>query len=201
MIGSLGYWRHFQYGFGRQPKARPAIHFEGSKASIDTLERLFAYLAKRTSPRAYYRTRTNEWRELNRHYFLGVLRYLLLSKDAATRAMVLPPDGLWFFREIRIEAEPEEIIAALKLKPRSGGRPQKYDYEAILLALLEHPETNDFDLNKRWPESRIMGLIHSRCDPSEDHANDIPVPEGTELRKFAKRTLAAIEKNRSQPKK
>jgi hypothetical protein len=43
-----------------------------------------------------------------------------------------------------------------------------------------------------------MALIRSVCDPSDGHDNDIPVPEETELRRFAKRILTAIEKNRSQ---
>ena len=46
-----------------------------------------------------------------------------------------------------------------------------------------------------------MELIHTLCDPSEEHDNDIPVPEETELRKFAKRIVTAIEKNRSESKK
>lgn len=200
MIGSLGYWRHFQYGFGRQQKARPAIRFEGSKATIDTLEKLFAYLAKWTSPRAYYRTRSGEKRYVNRHYFLGALRFLLLSEDAAARAMVMPPGGNWFFREIRIEADPEEVIAALKVKPRSGGRPQQYNHATIVLILLEHPAIRGIDPSRHGAESQVMALIRSLCEPSDEHHNDIAVPEDTELRKLAKRILAAIEKNRTQPK-
>jgi hypothetical protein len=200
MIGSLAYWRHLQYGFGRIRNPRPAIYGEGAKATIDTLEKLFAYLGRRTAPRAYYRTRTGEKCYLSRHLFSGALRGLLLSEDAAARAMVMPPAGLWFFREVKIEAEPEDIIAALKLKPRSGGRPQQYDYAAIALALLERPEMSAIDPAKHGAESRVMGLIHALCDPSDEHDNDIPVPEETELRKFAKRILTAIEKNRVRSK-
>lgn len=201
MVGSLGYWRYFQYGFGRKQKARPAIVVEGSKATIDALEKLFAHLAKRTSPRAYYRTRSGAQRYVNRQYFLGALRYLLLSDDAGARAMVMPPDGNWFFREIRIEADPEEIIAALKVKPRSGGRPQQYDHAAIVLTLLEHPAIGAIDPSKHGAESQVMALIRSLCEASDEHDNVIAVPEDTELRKLAKRFLAAIEKNRTPPKK
>ncbi len=200
VIGCLAWWRHCQYGFGALRTSRPAIYFEGSKATIDTLEKLFAYLARRTSPNAYYRTRNGVKHYLNRHHFAGALRALLLSEDAAARAMVMPPNGLWLFREIRIEAEPEEIIAALKVKPRSGGRPQQYDYAGIVLALLEHPDISGIDPAKHGAESRVMGLIRALCDPADEHDNAIPVPEETELRRFAKRILAAIEKNRVQTK-
>ena len=198
MIGSLGYWRHFQYGFAKVRTARPAIYSGGSRATIETVEKLFAYLARRTSPGAYYWTRRGEKRPIDRLIFSCALRGLLLSEDAAARVMVMPPGGLWLFREIRIEVEPEEIIAALKAKPRSGGRPPQYDHAAIVLALLEHPELDAIDPAKHGAESRVMALIHALCDPSDEHGNDIAVPEDTELRKIAKRILAAIEKNRVQ---
>ncbi len=57
MFGILFYRRYFQYGinFGRGPipKARPAIYGNANKETVETLERLFAYLAMRTSPRIY----------------------------------------------------------------------------------------------------------------------------------------------------
>jgi hypothetical protein len=199
-ICPLAYWRYLQYGFGPIRKARPAIYCGGSKATIETIEKLFVYLSLRTSPRAYYRDRDGKKHYVSRHYFCNALRGLLLSEDAAVRAMVLPPVGLWFFREIKIETEPEEVIAALKLKPRGGGRPPQYDYATILLALLEHPSTKDIDVTGHGAESRVMASIHSLCDPCDEHDNDIPVPEETELRKFAKRIVTSIEKNRSQSK-
>lgn len=200
-LGPLAYWRHLQYRFGQVRTARPAIYCGGSKATIDTIEKLFAYLALRTSPRAYYRDRDGKKRYVSRHHFYGALRGLLLSEDAAVWAMVLPPGGLWFFREIKIEAEPEDIIAALKMKPRSGGRPRQYDHAAIVLSVLEHPKMRSIEPGRHGSIAETMALIHSLCDPSDEHDNDIPVPEDTELRELAKRILAAVEKNRNQPKK
>jgi hypothetical protein len=200
-IGPLAYWRHLQYGFGPVRTTRSPIYCGGSKATIETIEKLFAYLALRTSPRAYYCDRDGKKCYVSRRYFCGALRGLLLSEDAAVRTMALPPGGLWFFREIRIEAEPEDIIAALKMKPRSGGRPRQYDHAAIILSVLEHPKMRSIEPERHGSIAETMALIHSLCDPSDEHDNDIPVPEDTELRDLAKRILAAVEKNRSQPKK
>ncbi|AJR24758.1 hypothetical protein TZ53_14520 [Sphingobium sp. YBL2] len=111
----------------------------------------------------------------------------------------MPPKGFWFSAQIFVEAEPEEIIRALKVRPQAGGRPKEYDYEAMLLTLIEHPSLCAIDPESSRVEAQIMKLIHARCDPSEDHCNNISVPEPTELRKFAKRIIAAIKNNRNPP--
>jgi len=41
------YWRHFQYGLGPIRAKRPALYAGGSKATTDTLEKLFDYLGRR----------------------------------------------------------------------------------------------------------------------------------------------------------
>lgn len=146
-----------------------------SDNTINAALRRMGYLALRTSPRAYYCDRDGKKCYVSRRYFCGALRGLLLSEDAAVRAMALPPGGLWFFREIRIEAEPEDIIAALKMKPRSGGRPRQYDHAAIILSVLEHPKMRSIEPERHGSIAETMALIHSLCDPSDEHDNDIPV--------------------------
>ncbi|WP_152528020.1 hypothetical protein [Sphingobium lactosutens] len=193
------YWRNFQYGLGLVRHKRPALYGKGRQSTIDTLESLFAYLGDRTGPKAYFYDRKGIRRPISRRHFFGRLRGLLLSEEPGARCLVMPPKGFWFSAQIFVEAEPEEIIRALKVKPQAGGRPKEYDYEAMLLTLIEHPSLRAIDPESSRIETQIMKLIHARCDPSEDHGNNIPVPEPTELRKFAKRIIAAIKNNRNPP--
>jgi hypothetical protein len=191
MFGTIFYWRHFQYGFkldgGPIPKAHPAIYGDADKATVETLEKLFTYLAMRTSPQAYY----------DRKFFLGSLRGLLLSSEASGRAIVLPPYGFWFSHEIKIEAEPEVIIAALKATPNTGGRPVEIDYKAIALLLIEHPKLKNIEPGRHGDETQVMNLIR---DTRAEQQPDIRVPEGTKLREFTREIMAAIKNNRAKQK-
>jgi hypothetical protein len=66
----------------------------------------------------------------------------------------------------------------------------------MLLALIEHPALRAIDPDEYRAESAVMDLIRDRCEPSEDHDNDIRVPENTRLRAFAKNIVAAVKINR-----
>lgn len=190
------YWRHFQYGWGIVNEKRIPIYGKSRKSTVATLEKLFDHLGRRTGPAAYWYDRKGIRRPVHRRHFYGRLRGLLLSEVASDRAIVLPPHGFWFSAQIFVDAEPEEIIRALKVRPSAGGRPKEYDYEAMLLALIEHPGLRTIDPAGSGVETEIMKFIRDRCEPSEDHDNDIPVPENTRLREFAKDILEAIKINR-----
>lgn len=192
-------WRYFQYGLGLVLKKQPAFYGKCRQSTIDTLEKLFDHLGRRTGPKAYFYDRKGEKRYVSRRHFFGRLRGLLLSEAASDRSLVMPPSGFWFSAQIYIEAEPEEIIQALKVKPQAGGRPKGYDYEAMLLTLIEHPGLKGISPGAHGAESFVMNLIRARCDASDEHETDIQVPEDTELRKFAKRIIYAIKINRAPP--
>ena len=204
VIGCVLYWRNLQYdlkfGLGPIQKARPAIYGSANRATTETVEKLFAYLGRRTAPRAYYVTRDGNRRYLSRYFFWGSLRGLLFSEEPSDRAIVSPPYGFWFSGAIKIEAEPEAIIAALKVRPKAGGRPKEIDYEAIALLLIEHPTLKQIQPRERGSESRLMMLIRDVCEAGDELDADVRVPEETKLRAFSKQILTAIEKNRADEK-
>jgi hypothetical protein len=167
-------WRVMQYGFGPIRAKRPALYPVGGTASIETLEKLFEYLGRRSGPRAYCRTRSGEKRYLSHRIFLGRLRGLLLSDNASDRAMVLPPLGFRLGGEIFIEAEAEEIIAALKPKRRAGpGREPKYAYADALINLIDNPALDAIDLTdetkvRRQVEAMLVTWFQDHADTSGD---------------------------------
>lgn len=200
-MGLNVYWRNQQYKIkffvGDIAAPRSAIYGHANKSTVESLEKLFTYLGRRTAPKAYYRTRHGRKRYVSHYYFWGSLRGLLLSDNAGSRSMISPPFGFWFSSEIKIEAEPEAIIAALKIKPKAGGRPKEIDYEAIALMLIEHPALRDIQPNRHGHETRLMDLIVNICESPNGLAEGIRAPEQTQLRSFAKKILASIEKNRA----
>lgn len=189
-------WRHFQYGLGIVDRKRTPIYGNSRRSTVETLEKLFDYLGRRTAPATYYYDRKGNRRPVHRRHFYGRLRGLLLSEIASDRAIVLPPHGFWFSAQIYVDAEPEDIIRALKVRPSAGGRPKEYDYEAMLLTLIEHPALRTIDWDEHGTEAEVMNLIRDRCEPSDEHDNDIRVPENTRLREFAKKIVAAVKINR-----
>jgi hypothetical protein len=193
------YWRNFQYGLGLVLKKKPALYGKGRQSTLDTLEKFFDYLGRRTAPKAYFYDRQGIKHAVSRRHFFGRLRGLLLSEETSDRSLVMPPKGFWFSAQIYVEAEPEEIIRALKVKPQAGGRPKEYAYEAMLLTLIELPALSTIIPGEHGSETQVMNLIRARCDASDEHDTDIPVPEDTELRKFAKKIIAAIKINRAPP--
>jgi hypothetical protein len=186
------YWRHFQYGLGRIVTKRPALYGEGSKATIETLEKLFEYLARRTAPRAYCALPGGTKRYLSRHIFMGRLRGLLLSERANDRNIVLSPYGLGQGGEIMIEAEPEDIIAALKPKRRGGpGREPKYAYTDALINLIDNPALADIDLGdevkaQRQVEALLVTWFQDRADTSGD------APRGDLVRPYAEKIVTRL---------
>jgi hypothetical protein len=190
------YWRHFQYGLGIVDEKRTPIYGKSRRSTVETLEKFFDYLGRRTAPAAYYYDRKGIRRPIHRRHFYGRLRGLLLSEVASDRAIVLPPHGFWFSAQIYVDAEPEEIIRALKIRPSSGGRPKDYDYEAMVLTMIEHPALRMIDPAEHGVETKVMDLIRDRCEPSDEHDNDIRVPENTRLREFSKKIVQAIKINR-----
>jgi hypothetical protein len=190
--GPALYWRHFQYGLGPIRAKRPALYAGGSKATLDTLERLFDYLGRRTAPRAYCRMPEGKKRYISQHVFMGRLRGLLLSEHAGDRAIVLPPYGLWFNGEIRIEADPEDIVAALKPKRRGGpGREPKYAYVDAMIDMIDNPELANIDLGdelaaRRKVETMLVAWFQARADESGD------VPRSDMLRPYADKVIKRL---------
>lgn len=189
-------WRYFQYGLGIVDEKRTPVYGKSRRSTVETLEKLFDYLGRRTAPAAYYYDRKGIKRPVHRRHFYGRLRGLLLSEVASDRTIVLPPHGFWFSAQIYVDAEPEDIIRALKVRPSTGGRPKELDYEAMLLTLIEHPALRTIDPDEHGVETEVMNLIRDRCEPSDEHDNDIRVPESTRLREFAKKIVAAVKINR-----
>jgi len=191
-VGPAFYWRNFQYGLGPIRITRPALYSGGSKANIETLEKLFEYLSRRTAPRAYFRTRAGTKRYISRHVFMGRLRGLLLSENPSDRAIVLPPYGFWFSGEIRIEADPEDIIAALKLKRRGGpGRDPKYGYADAMIDLIDNPELADIDLGdeiaaRRKVEALLVAWFQTHADESGD------APRSDMVRPYAEKVVKRL---------
>ncbi|WCT77747.1 hypothetical protein [Novosphingobium humi] len=167
-------WRVRQYGLGPVHAKRPALYPIGATASVDTLEKLFEHLGRRSGPRAYFRTRSGEKRYLSHRIFWGRLRGLLLSDNASDCAMVLPPLGFRLGGDIFIEAEPEEIIAALKPKRRAGpGREPKYAYTDSLINLIDNPALDEIDLTdetkaRRQVEAMLVTWFQDHADTSGD---------------------------------
>src|SRR3546814_11325786 len=96
---------------------------------------LVAYIRRENVPKAYYRDRKGKEHKLDRHFSFGKLRVLLLSEFGAFRSLCLLPGGKRISEAIKIDADPEEIINALKITPKragGSGRNIKYAYaEAI----------------------------------------------------------------------
>ena len=191
-------WRSYQHGIGQVRVPKVAIYAGASAASIVTLEKLFTYLQRKNAPQTYVYRRNGTRRDLDRRYYFGSLRGLLLAEDPNVRTGCLPPRGFWLSQPIFIDFDPDELIKAINARPKAGGRPKEIDYEAIALRLIEHPALKDIDPAKHGAETRVMGLIRSVCAANDASQTDLRVPEDTELRKFAKKIHAAIQKNRIQ---
>lgn len=193
-------WRFFQYGVGFVSAPRVAIYPDADATSAKNLDRFFSVVQLETAPRAFFYTRSGSRRILDRRYFFGSLRALLLAEHRWVREPAFSPEGKWFGHEVLIEADVAALIAQAQAKPKpvfkSGGRPKQIDYEAILLALIEQDRLRAIKPSERGTESQLMELIHKLCDASDDHDTNIRVPEPTELRAFSKKVLAAIAKNR-----
>lgn len=88
--GSVLTWRVMQYGFGPIRTKRQADYPVGATASIETLEKLFDHLGRRSGPRAYCRTRLGEKHYLSHRIFWG--------RCAACCCPTMPAIAPWCFR-------------------------------------------------------------------------------------------------------
>lgn len=196
----LSIWRWFQYGFGWVQAPLPAIYAKAGSAVVKNLDLFFGVLQRDSKLRAFYYNRSGRKCYVRRQYFFGRLRALMLSEHSWIREPVFSPAGLWFGRELFLEADVTSLIIQAKAKPRAGGRPKEIEYESIALRLLEHSALKEFDHSQNHAETRMMELIRDACMADDDQQTDLRVPEDTELRKFAKKVLSSVEKNRASTK-
>ncbi|MEP7348480.1 MAG: hypothetical protein ABI668_00860 [Sphingorhabdus sp.] len=192
----LAAWRWHQYGFGWARTPLTATYANTDSAIRKNIDLFFGVLQRDTKLRAFYYTRSGTKSHVRRQYFFGRLRVLMLSEHDWIREPVFAPTGLWFARELYIEADVTALIAQAHAKPKAGGRPKEIDYEAIMLRLIEHPSLKDIDPAKHGAETRIMELIRGICETGSASQPDLRVPEDTALRDFAKKFVAAMQQNR-----
>ena len=191
-------WRKYQYGaFDISQKMQAGLYPAPSNINVEKMDKLFKILSERTKVKTYKYTWRGKKIPVDRQIYMGRLRGLLLSDRPADRSYILPPKGLWFSSVVYVDKEPEEIIELLDVKPERKKRNTTYDYKEILLALIEHPALKDIRPGVYRHETKLMALIMEACDAKSEHESDIAVPEQTELRRFAKRILVAIGKNRA----
>jgi len=189
-------WRRFQYGTGRLRKPREAIYANASNETRETLEKLFAYLQRESAPRAYYRNWRGTPIYLERRYFFGNLRVLLLSEFAAVRALCLAPGGNRISGAIKIEKDPDEAIKELGIKPKRAGGPgrnAKYAYGDALISLIGDVRFGALDLSNRTAAIRAIKKWLSEW--FEDHADETgDVPRSDLLAPYAEKICAHLEK-------
>ena len=189
------YWRLTQYNFGRELKPQPMIYMSGNNPSIENIGKFFEIMQRETTQRPYYYNKNGSIRHLDERYFYGRLRPLLLSKHRWIRELIFSPCGLWFSHEIYMQVDAEALIKQAKAKPNTSGRPEFYDYEAILRALIEHPGLSKITPGQHGSIAQLERLIHR---VSEEHP-DYPecLPKKTQLGEFAAEILENIKKNRA----
>jgi hypothetical protein len=145
-------WYRFQYGGGRIRGPRGAIYINASDETREKLDKLFAFMQRDSAPKAYYRTKKGALRYLDHNYTYGSLRILLLSASPSVRALYLPPSRRRIADTIKIDAEPDEVIKALNIKPtrKAGpGTKAKYPYVDAVLWLIDEPRLKELDLTNR----------------------------------------------------
>ncbi|WP_215761903.1 hypothetical protein [Acetobacter sp. P1H12_c] len=194
-IAAFFSWRIFQYGFSYPIIPRKIMHGNGDEADVRNLERFFEAMQKEQNPRAYYCSKNGTRTYINRRYLFGSLRLLLLSEHHWVREPVSSLGGLSFGRELFIETNAEEWIKQANRKPKAGGRSVAYDYQAILLALIEHPALARIIPGERGAITQLIKLIHTVSESRPDYPDCLP--ERTQLQQFASSVLEAIKKNRA----
>lgn len=193
-------WRSYQYAIGQVRIPKAPIYASASKASIASLEKLFAHLQRKNAPQTYVHRRNGTRRDLDRRHYFGSLRGLLLAEDPNVRSGCLPPHGFWLSQLIYIDADPDTLIKAINVKAKAGGRKKEFSYANMLLRLIDHPLLATIELGKHGSQAQLMNLIRDLCDPDDDDEMGIAVPEETTLRQFAKDIAAALQKNRAYTK-
>ncbi len=197
---ALWKWGRFQYGRGWLWTPREALYLNASDETIETLEKFFAYIQREGGPKAYYRDRKGKKRYLDRHYSFGKLRVLLLSKFGPFRSLCLLPDGKRISEVIKIEADADEIIKALNVKPKKPGGPGrnvKYAYIEAVFDLRGDPRLDTLDLNDEAAATRsitdwLLEWFQSAANVSAD------VPDRKLLIPYARKIFNHL-KNRPSP--
>lgn len=198
-FGILWYWRRDQYGSGRLWKPREAIYADASDETRETLERLFAYLRLDSSPKIYCLDRKGVKQSLDRGYVSGSLRVLLLSNFAAVRALCLSPDGKRISEVIKVDADPDEVIKALGIKPKRAGGPGrniKYAYAEAIFDLRGDPRLDTLDLTDEAGAARsitdwLLEWFQSAANVSAD------VPDRKLLIPYARKIFNHLKKRPS----
>lgn len=191
----LLFWRFFQYGIGFVRTPRPAIYPEADKTSAKNLDRFFGVVQRETSPRAFFYERSGTKHFLDRRYFFGSLRALLLAEHRWVREPVFSPDGMWFGREVFLEVDVAALIARAQAKPKASGRPKTYDYTDAVMSLIEHPEIRSIEPGKRGDQTRVLALLEAWYV-----AKRITPPSEGQLRNYAQQVLNVVRKNRAPPR-
>ncbi|MGC4250387.1 MAG: hypothetical protein QM605_02680 [Sphingobium sp.] len=198
-FGILWYWRRDQYGSGRLWKPREAIYADASDETRETLERLFAYLRLESSPKIYFLDRKGVKQYPDRGYVSGSLRVLLLSNFAAVRALCLSPDGKRISEVIKVDADPDEVIKALGIKPKRAGGPGrniKYAYAEAIFDLRGDPRLDTLDLTDEAGAARsitdwLLEWFQSAANVSAD------VPDRKLLIPYARKIFNHLKKRLS----
>ena len=186
---ALWRWGRFQYGSGWLWKPREAIYVGASDETRETLEKFFAHIQREEGPKAYYRDRRGKQRYLDRRYSFGKLRVLLLSEFGPFRSLCLLPGGKRISEPIKIAADPDEIINALKIKPKRGagpGRNVKYAYTEAVFDLRADPRICALDLNDEAVAVRsITNWLEEWFDSAANVSGEFPKRE--QLTPYAKK--------------
>ena len=192
---SLCCWRRFQYGSFFKSQKIQAIYAGEDDNSISNLERFFDALGKE-SARTYYYKENGKQKTVTKRCFWGSLRLLLLADERSKRSLVFLPLGFSFDHELFVETNVAQWIKEAKATPhKPRGRKELYDYEAILLDLIETPFIAKIDPDKRGSKTRLCEHIASMWDGQPGLNNR--VPERTRLMEFSKKFLDHIKKNRA----
>jgi hypothetical protein len=186
-------WRLFQYGIGFARVPRAAMYPDPDKISARNLDRFFSVVQRETSPRAFFYTASGTRRFLDRHYFFGSLRTLLLAEHRWVREPVFSPQGMWFGQEVFLEADVAALIAQARARPRATGRPKTYDYTDAVMSLIEHPEIGKIEPGKRGDQTRVLALLEGWYV-----AKRVTPPSEGQLRLYAQQVLDVIRKNRAR---
>jgi hypothetical protein len=192
---ALWKWGRFQYERGWLWTPREALYGNASDETKETLEKFFAYIQREGGPKAYVRDRKGKKHYLDRHYSFGKLRVLLLSEFAAFRSLCLLPGGKRISEAIKIKAAPDEIINALKIKPKrepGPGRNVKYAYIESIFDLRSDPRLVTLDLTD---EAAAIHSITDWLDVWFDSSANLSgeIPKRDRLVPYAKKIYAHLK--------
>lgn len=171
-------WYRFQYGSGKIRGPREAVYGKASDESREKLEKLFTFMQRDSSPKAYYRPKKGLPRYLDYNHTFGSLRVLLFSRSKTVRELYLPPGRRRSAEVIKIDADPDAVIKALNVKPKRKGGPgikAKYPYLDAILWLIDDPHLKSLDLTNEQPAvNTITKWLSEWFKTHADESGDIP---------------------------